>query len=344
MDLLFTPEQTAMADAVGKYLADAVPPQRLHQADRPGQEAESAATGDYWEGLATLGLFGLGIDAELGGTGLGVADEVAVFREVGRHVSPGPLLGTVLGAHSAALAGRPDLVGPVLEGATRITVAFPQPGTDSMVGDRVSGTLRVHDLESAQWALLIGSGRAALVRAGDITAAGTDAIDPTAPVTVGTVDTTAEFLVADACGLALRGTLLLAAILCGLSEAARDDSASYVRTREQFGKPVGAFQGVKHRCAEMAVRSEAAFFQAVYAALVCDEGGGQAAFHVSSALVMARDAAAHNGADNIQNHGGMGFTAEADAHLFQRRQMSLRFAFGTNREHLEKLAREERMP
>ncbi|MEO3822738.1 acyl-CoA dehydrogenase family protein [Actinomadura sp. B10D3] len=336
MDMLFTDEQEAMVASLGRYLADALPLSTLHAADQPGAEAASPASDRYWQGLAELGLFVLGLPEHAGGAGLGVADEVAVFREAGRHLAAGPVLGTVIAAHTAVAAGAADIAGRIADGVLRAAVAFRQTGADLEVGDRVSGTVRVHDLETADVIVVVDGDAAALVPAA-ITPHAVDAVDPTAPVTIGALDASAIHVVHDP-GIVRHGRILQAAIFCGMAEATRDDSAAYARTREQFGKPIGAFQAVKHRCAEMAVRAEAAFFQTVYAALVEDEDHDHPDFHAAAALAVARDASEHNGADNVQNHGGMGFTAEADAHLFVRRHLALAHSFGSRRAVLETVA------
>jgi Acyl-CoA dehydrogenases len=336
MDMLFTAEQESMAASLTRYLEAALPREVLHRADRPGLVVDSLATDEYWSGLTDLGLFALTIAEAQGGAGLGLADQVALFRELGRKLAVGPIIGTVLAAEAAA-AGSGNLLDHLIGGGSRAAVAFRQLGTDLEVGSRVVGTIRVHDLQTADYVLVLDADAVAIVPSRDLEPVAIDAIDPTAPVTIARVDAGATLLRHDP-AIHRRGTVLQAAVFCGLAEAARDNSAAYVKTREQFGKPIGAFQAVKHRCAEMAVRAEVAFFQTVYAALVEDEGHANADFHASSAHVVARDAARHNAADNIQNHGGMGFTAEAEPYLYMRRQLAYTNAFGSRRAALEVVA------
>jgi len=337
MDMLYTAEQEAIAASLAKYLTTQLPRETLHSADRPGQAIDSPATDEYWAGLAEMGLFALDVDESQGGAGLGTADLVAAFREIGRHLGVGPIIGTVLAARTAALAGEPALRDALMEGSTRAAVAFRQPGTEPEVGSRVTGTFRVYDLETADYLLVLDGETAAVVSVGDLRVEAVNAVDPTAPVTIVELDRPADTVLLNK-GVLRRGTILQAAMFCGIAEAARDNSAEYVKTREQFGKPIGMFQAVKHRSAEMAVRAEAAFFQTVYAALVEDEGHAAPDFHAASALVVARDATRLNAADNIQNHGGMGFTAEADPHLYARRHLAHNDAFGSRRTQLEVIA------
>ncbi|MBF6472514.1 MULTISPECIES: acyl-CoA dehydrogenase family protein [Nocardia] len=338
MDMLFTAEQEAIAASLAKYLTNILPRAALHTADRPGQVLESLATEQYWTGLAEMGLFMLGVGEEFGGAGLGAADEVAAFRELGRHLAVGPVVGTVLAAQFAAGVGDTALTEALMSGRTRAAVAFRQPGAEPEIGSRVTGSFRVYALETADHILVLDGETAALVPGAGLTVDAVDAVDPTAPVSIAEIDSPANLLDFHS-GLMRRGTILQAALFCGMAEAALANSVEYVKQREQFGKPIGAFQAVKHRCAEMAVRAETAFFQTVYAALTEDEGHAEPDFHAASALIVARDAARLNAADNIQNHGGMGFTAEADPHLFARRQIAQNIAFGSRRHQLEIVAR-----
>jgi len=108
--------------------------------------------------------------------------------------------------------------------------------------------------------------------------------------------------------------------------------------RQQFGRPIGSFQAVKHRCADMAVRAEVARSLTTFAAVALAEGEETAPRHVAAAKVLATDAALANAADNVQNHGGMGFTWEADAHLYLKRAWLLEHALGTRAAHLDRLA------
>jgi alkylation response protein AidB-like acyl-CoA dehydrogenase len=105
-------------------------------------------------------------------------------------------------------------------------------------------------------------------------------------------------------------------------------ATSYAKTREQFGHPIGSFQSIKHRCADMAVGADAAAALLLFAALSVAEGRADAAFQDASARVVAEQRALWNARENIQVHGGMGFTAECDAHLYVKRTHLLGLTFG----------------
>jgi alkylation response protein AidB-like acyl-CoA dehydrogenase len=117
-------------------------------------------------------------------------------------------------------------------------------------------------------------------------------------------------------------------MLVGIAEATRDMATAYAKTREQFGKPIGVNQAIKHRCADMAVAADAAVNQLLFAALSVQEERPDADFQVAAARVVADQAALTNARHNVQVHGGMGFTAECDAHLYVKRAHLLGRTFG----------------
>jgi hypothetical protein len=121
----------------------------------------------------------------------------------------------------------------------------------------------------------------------------------------------------------LRLRLLDAAALAGIAEATLDMSVAYAGMREQFGRAIGSFQAVKHHCANMAMAARCARDQASFAAVAIDEGRDDAALQVESALFVSGSAALENAAKNIQIHGGIGFSDEADPHLFLKRAQLL---------------------
>ena len=164
--------------------------------------------------------------------------------------------------------------------------------------------------------------------------------DPLVPVAVGTLDgVTALVSIDDASALRLRADVLVASELAGMARATCEQSTQYAKDREQFGTPIGAFQAVKHRCADMAVRAEAAECSVRYAALALIGSGGEenrdsAPFHVHAARAVAADAAIENAQVNVQNHGGIGFTWEHTAHRYVTRSQIRSRTLGTPRGQL----------
>ena len=130
----------------------------------------------------------------------------------------------------------------------------------------------------------------------------------------------ARVLAAD---IAERGSLLLAAYLAGIAQATLAMATAHALTREQFGQPIGAFQAIKHSCADMAVRAAGAEAQSFYAAVTWGSIGASSSVQIACARWLSREAAIANAKANIQIHGAMGFTAECDAHLYLKRALAV---------------------
>jgi alkylation response protein AidB-like acyl-CoA dehydrogenase len=124
-------------------------------------------------------------------------------------------------------------------------------------------------------------------------------------------------------GLAWQADLLACAYLTGIAEAALAMAVEYAKTRRQFDQPIGAFQSIKHACADMAVRAEAARAQTYYAAMAVVTDAAGCGNEVAAARLITRRAAIENAKVNIQIHGAMGFTEESEAHLFLKRAHAL---------------------
>ena len=138
----------------------------------------------------------------------------------------------------------------------------------------------------------------------------------------------------DATALLDRAAVGASAELLGGAARVLEMAAEYAKDRVQFGKPIGTFQAVKHRCADMAVRCEVTLDLTIYAALLLDAGSPDAPLHVAAAKALAGEYAIANGFDNVQNHGGIGVTWEHDAHLFVKRAHVVASTFGGRTEQL----------
>ena len=270
-----------------------------------------------WGELADAGVFALRLPESDGGVGLGLAEAVLVFEELGRALVPGPVVGSHL---AAGVVGDADVVTVVERGAP---VVDHLGVADAVVVIDDAGVWRVDP---------------ASVDADDVA----EPLDPLTPVSRLQVALPQGEQVAGADVAArwrVEGGVLTAALCLGLAEASTDLAVAYAKEREQFGKPIGAFQAVKHLCADMLVLAEVAR-AAVYAAGVTgdDPSVGDPVRAASVAKVSAGEAAVANGKACIQVHGGMGFTWEVDAHLYLKRAWLLDQAFGSSDEHAARLA------
>lgn len=336
MDLLPSAEQDEIISVVAGFLRTELPINGIRER-RADATSFDAAT---WAKCGDLGWFGLGLDESLGGVGYGLAEEALLFRELGRGLAPGPFVGSVLGARVAALAGDSELAASILAGTS--AVGFAEGRGDTAVGDTVSGTFDLIDAAGASHVLVAGEQCVALVAVSALgQVAGLASIDPGVRLaTVVLHDVPTAAVVRSGAGSAeivARGSVLIAAMLTGIAEATRDLSADYAKMREQFGRPIGVNQAIKHACADMALRAEAATSQLFFAACSVDESRSDAAFQVECARVVAADAAIRNATATIQVHGGMGYTFEHDAHLFLKRSRVLDRLLGTSPAHLARV-------
>ncbi|MBM3594837.1 MAG: acyl-CoA dehydrogenase [Alphaproteobacteria bacterium] len=293
VDLTPDEDQSAIEDTIVAFLADVLPVERLRDAANHDGAAESAV----WDQFCELGLFGLGLSEDEGGLGLGLPEEALVARALGRHLGSPSVLAQLCAPHLATIEAVRDAL---ISGEARAAFAI----ADGYVLDGAG----------ADWVVVFGPGGASLRARGDLALAATE----------GGLDHTMTFeRIEGSAGTmqpALRIEVLIAAYLTGIAQATTDMAVEYAKTREQFGQPIGAFQAIKHSCAEMATRASAADTQTMFAATVFGAGMDDAV-EAAAARTLAKCAAFDNAKANIQTHGGMGFTAECDAHLFLKRAM-----------------------
>lgn len=332
MRLIPTEDQQQLIQAAAEFLGT-----RLGtDVTRRGRGADEVVSGVVWREAAALGLLATGLPEACGGLGLGLVEEYLVLREVGRVPSPGPFLPGILAAHVAHAAGEDTLAEALVSGETRAGLLVPD-GEGSSGGEH---TAYVIDTPREGVVLLLDSSTARLLDVGDITEPEPlDSLDPATPLTRARLAGTRPRAQADADAPAIevRALVLTAALLSGIAEGTLAASVAHAKVREQFGRPIGVNQAVKHRCADMALEAEAAASQSAFAAAAFDGGRPDAEYQALAAVVMAARAARENAAANVQLHGGMGFTAESDAHLFVKRAEILEHVFGSRATHLERL-------
>jgi alkylation response protein AidB-like acyl-CoA dehydrogenase len=314
MDLLPTDEQSEIVNTVRAQLGADFDLNALAERDW----APSVVDDALWTRCAELGWFSLGLAESLGGTGYGLPEEALLFEQVGAHVTPGPFLATVLAVHVAAGADESELMGSIAAGEKRVALAEPEPGDEQLV--------RVTDFGDADVLLVLDGATMSLVDATNVEFTPQTSFDPLVPLATASVDLTSTTDGSNALqcsitdrALALRAIVLGAAELAGIALATSEQSTEYVKDREQFGRPVGSFQAVKHRCADMAVRADAAVQLTRLASLAVAGDHQDAAFQAEAARVVAAEAAVTNAEINVQNHGGIGFTYEHTAHRYVTR-------------------------
>jgi alkylation response protein AidB-like acyl-CoA dehydrogenase len=307
VDLLPTEDQEAFRDSVSALLAGELPIARLHEEAAFGGAAERA----IWGTLAELGLFGLSVCEERGGFGCTLAEEVTVAREFGKYLVSPTVLSTMLATHVAG----DDILPGIVAGETRVAFANPLQPVDF---SNATADVQLIDAQGADYVLLWNAQEARLYRA-PADARSAQCLDDTVGLARTVLDLGSAVARREGPGMLRAASLMLAAALAGNAEATCMMAVEYGKLREQFGQPIGSFQSIKHYCAEMARRAEAAVAQTLFATLDALEREDGNLFEVAAARLLAGDAARENGRFNIQIHGGIGFTYEADAHLFLKR-------------------------
>ncbi|MCY3911365.1 MAG: acyl-CoA/acyl-ACP dehydrogenase [bacterium] len=308
MDFELSDDQVALCDGIrdlcqGRFDTDTV----RGLADCGGVDRR------LWGELADTGVFSLVVPEDEGGVGLGWAEAGLVFEQLGRALVPGPLVGTLLAA------GVVD---------------------DAVVGliERPIGPALVEYPDVIDALLVIDSNGVWRVDAAELSFSAAHSVDPLTPV--GRAAEVPQGEAVDDCyDWANRAVFLSSALQVGLATGARELAVAYAQERQQFGKPIGQFQAVKHKCADMYSREEVARAALYFAGCVLDYPDlGDAPRAVSGARILAAEAADHNGKDCVQVHGGMGFTWEINAHLYLKRAWALTPCFGSLDDHAERIA------
>jgi alkylation response protein AidB-like acyl-CoA dehydrogenase len=309
INLTVTNEQQEIAASIAKAARKEFDPTELVHAAVTGSLPPFDDT--RWKQIAALGVFSLGVPEDAGGLGRSLADEVLVLLELGKIPAPGPWIGTLLAARLAARAGRSDLAAGFVEGELRAGV---------LTGDYLV------EADASDYGVRVDGEGGSLVQVAIRTAV--EGFDEATPVA--RVDVSEQVLhVADP-RLETQARLFAGAYLIGVAEAATDMAAEYAKIREQFGKPIGSFQAVKHRCSEMAIRAYSAKAQLFVASLLVSTDEEQAGMlEGTAAYLLALQAARRNSEDNIQNHGGIGVTAEHAAGVLVKRAFVYGSLFGS---------------
>ena len=316
MDFELSADQEALQEGVRKLCEGRFPMARVRALVDDGGVDRAR-----WRELADAGVFSLCLPERDGGVGLGRAEAVLVFEELGRALVPGPLVGT----HLAAGLLDASVVGVIDIGV--IDVGVIERGRNVVVEHLDALDVLVAVDDAGLWAIEPSMLDAEAVA---------DPLDPLTPLhRVDALPRGAQLAGAEeAVRWRRTGAALVAAQLLGVAVATTDLAVAYAKARSQFDRPIGSFQAVKHLLADMLVRAEVAR-AAVYAAGVTldDPTVGDVTRAVATAKLMAGEAARQNGKACVQVHGGMGFTWEVDAHLYLKRAWVLDAAFGSIDHH-----------
>jgi len=333
MHFVFSEDQLLFQKAVRDFLEGECPPERV----RALWEGDTARSPELWQKLAELGIPGLLVPEARGGMGMNEIDAVLIHEEIGRAGLAEPLIST--GAVAAPLLvelGEPARADGWLE---RIAAG------DAIAAVGHAASPLVADAHVAQLLLLAHGDEVHAVEPGDAVLVAQPANDPAQQLfRVTWKPREATRLAAAAHGRALlaaaldRGALAAAAQLLGVADRLLAMASTYACQRQQFGKPIGSFQAVKHMLANVKVALEYARPVVHRAAHSVARGARGRAAHVSMGKLAAAEAAAQAARTALQVHGAIGYTWEQDLHVWMRRAWSLGIAWGTNDFHRERVA------
>ena len=309
MDFLPDAEQDALVEATREYIAS-----RFPLIGGPGGLDDVR-----WKEITELGWLGLATDEDAGGAGATLLDEVFVFREIGRGLVGGPVLTTLAAGRLAAWSGQNRLAGELIGGQLRVARAIALPASND--------DLLLIDGEQSGLTLLVDDDRASLYATPQHLESSPGLEDGTSVVRGRRSGLGAPSLSVDDPPTVRRLRRVLSILTCaqlaGIAGATRDLATEHAKNRVQFGKPIGAFQAIKHKCADMATNALAADNVTFFAAHMETVGTAGADYYTLAAAAHTRRAAFANARTNVQIHGAMGFTVEDSAHRFVKRTHTL---------------------
>jgi alkylation response protein AidB-like acyl-CoA dehydrogenase len=356
-----TDEQQAIKSTAHDFLASRYKSERIRELAR----ADDPFDAEGWGEMAELGWTGLAVPEEWGGQGLGIVDLAVLFEEMGYALAPSPLLSNTIVTLALSLCGsdeqRERWLRPLASGEKRATPALWDAGSPAAVGEftleaRADGDgivldgekVLVMDAAGADLFLVAtADGARHIVEAGaeGVTVTEEDSIDTTRRLSSVRLDGVRVAAAATLPGAAedyyavfFRLCVALAAESTGVAQRALEMSVSYAKDRQQFGRPIGAYQAVSHRCAQMLLETENARSAVYGAAWAADAEPESLPLAASMAKAYASDAGWRVPDAAVQVHGGIGFTWEHDLHFFLKRGRANAAMFGDARWHRERVA------
>lgn len=364
MNFDFSDDQKLLKEQVKKMLADKCGLDRV----RKVLDGDEPFAKDVWDGLVEMGLTGTAIPEQYGGVGLGALELCVIAEELGRAAAPVPFSTSVYLATEAIVAAGseaqkqawlPKLAAGEVIGTFAMSegpgAAGPRTIETSFGGGKLNGTkIPVPDGDFADFAIVLantgGKGdRALSLVLVDLTGAGVSreavkTIDPTrSHATITFKDAPAQLLGAEGDGWTTTATvfdsaaILMAFEQIGGAETAMWMARDYALERYAFGRLIGSYQAIKHKIADMYVKLELASSNCYFGAMMLNDGGAELPEAAAAARISATEAFRYAAQENIQVHGGIGYTWEADTQFYFRRSKLLALALGSALEWKDKL-------
>jgi alkylation response protein AidB-like acyl-CoA dehydrogenase len=370
MNFGFTEEQEFLRTTAREFLAKECPMTLVREIS---ENEPKGYRPEIWAQMAELGWLGLLIPEEYGGADLGFVDLVVILEEIGRGLLPSPFFANLQGTLALLRAGtetqRKEWLPAVASGEKILSFAITEEaGTEEAEGIaaraerasdgyRVSGTkLFVPHAQNADRIVVAArtgaegaSGVSLLLvdpKGQGVSLTPLESMDLTSRIAEVRLDGAPGELLGDENGgwgvwewVRDRALVALAAESVGGSEKVLEDSVAYAKERVQFGKPIGVHQAIKHKCADMLIDVESSKSITYYAAWTVADDNDEAPLAAAMAKAYTSDAYRETSAENIQIHGGVGFTWEYDCHYYFKRAKAIEVTYGDPTYHRERVAR-----
>lgn len=349
MSIAITPEHYELADSVRSLVARVAPSEVLHAA----LESPVENPPPYWQAAAEQGLQGVHLAESVGGQGFGILELAVVLAEFGYGAVPGPFVpSAIASALIAAHDPQAKVLAELATGAAIAAYALDSGLTATRHGDVlvIRGEVRAVPA-AAQASVLVlpvaieSRDEWVVLRNDQLEIEAVKSLDPLRPIAhvrANAVDVSDDALLSNltmTTAHALMSTLLSAEAV-GVARWATDTASAYAKIREQFGRPIGQFQSIKHKCAEMIADTERATAAVWDAARALDDAGESSSdveFAAAVAATLAPATAQRCTQDCIQVHGGIGFTWEHDTNVYYRRALMLAACFGRGSEYPQRV-------
>lgn len=349
MSIAITPEHYELADSVRSLVARVAPSEVLHAA----LESPVENPPPYWQAAAEQGLQGVHLAESVGGQGFGILELAVVLAEFGYGAVPGPFVpSAIASALIAAHDPQAKVLAELATGAAIAAYALDSGLTATRHGDVlvIRGEVRAVPA-AAQASVLVlpvaieSRDEWVVLRNDQLEIEAVKSLDPLRPIAhvrANAVDVNDDALLSNltmTTAHALMSTLLSAEAV-GVARWATDTASAYAKIREQFGRPIGQFQAIKHKCAEMIADTERATAAVWDAARALDDAGESSSdveFAAAVAATLAPATAQRCTQDCIQVHGGIGFTWEHDTNVYYRRALMLAACFGRGSEYPQRV-------
>jgi alkylation response protein AidB-like acyl-CoA dehydrogenase len=327
MNFDYTDDQQAIKSTAHDFLAARYKPEKLRELAEAGEYDDA-----IWKEIAELGWPGIFVDEGHGGQELGQVELTIVQEELGYALAPTPFFSNACAglvvAHAGSDEQRDRWLPGIASGEERGTVGVVRDGAPALVPDADTATV----------VFLIENGGATAYSAGDLQVDRADTIDSTRRFFRVEAGGGGESLDGDVGSAWQRIEIALSAELVGVAQRTMEMAVAYAKERQQFGRPIGAYQAVSHRCAQMLLETEGARATTLYASWAADHEPESLPLAASMAKAYAADAGWRVTASALQVHGGIGFTWEHDLHFFLKRARTDGALFGSARTHRDRVA------